>query len=49
MSDVQLFDVLHLFTGVGSVDDIGYEAYPGQDDATVSLGRRQGSGSCVSQ
>jgi hypothetical protein len=49
MSEVQLLDVLHLFTGAGSLDDIGYEAYPGQDDATVSLGGRQGSGSCVSQ
>ena len=26
--------VLHFFAGVGAVDDIGYEAYPGQGDAS---------------
>jgi uncharacterized protein YjlB len=41
--------VLHFFAGVGSLDDIGYEAHPGHDEATASLGRRQGSSSCVSQ
>jgi mannose-6-phosphate isomerase-like protein (cupin superfamily) len=41
--------VLRLFAGVGSLDDVGYEAHPGQDKATASLGRRQGSSSCVSQ
>lgn len=37
---------LHFFAGVGSVDDIGYEAYKEQAEATPSLGRRQGSSSC---
>jgi quercetin dioxygenase-like cupin family protein len=41
--------VLHFFAGVGSLDDIGYEAHPDQDAATVSLGCRHGSSSCVSQ
>jgi quercetin dioxygenase-like cupin family protein len=40
--------VLHLVAGVGSRDDVGYEAHP-QDKATALLGRRQGSSSCVSQ
>jgi hypothetical protein len=31
----------------GSLDDIGYETYPGQGEATPSLGRRQGSSSCA--
>jgi uncharacterized protein YjlB len=35
--------VLHFFSGVGAVEDIGYEAYKGQGEATPSLGRRQGS------
>jgi hypothetical protein len=35
-------EVLHIFAGVGSVDDIGYEAYPGQVVAIGSVGR-QGS------
>jgi quercetin dioxygenase-like cupin family protein len=39
--------ILHMFAGVGSLDDIGYEAYPDQDEATASLGRRQGSSSCA--
>jgi quercetin dioxygenase-like cupin family protein len=38
--------ILHFFAGVGSLDDIGYEAYPSQDEATASLGNRQGSSSC---
>jgi quercetin dioxygenase-like cupin family protein len=38
--------ILHLFAGVGSVDDIGYEAYPGQGEAAASLGNRQGSSAC---
>jgi mannose-6-phosphate isomerase-like protein (cupin superfamily) len=37
--------VLHFFAGVGSVDDIGYEAYAGQDETTASVGR-QGSSAC---
>jgi quercetin dioxygenase-like cupin family protein len=39
--------LLHLFAGVGSLDDIGYEAHPDQGEATFSLGRRQGSSSCA--
>jgi hypothetical protein len=39
--------VLHFFAGVGSVDDIGYEAYPGHGEATASLGRKQGGRSCA--
>jgi len=38
--------VLHFFAGVGSVDDIGYEAYAGRGVASPSLGRGQGSSSC---
>jgi quercetin dioxygenase-like cupin family protein len=38
--------VLHFFAGVGSVDDIGYQAYPGQREATASLGNNQGSSAC---
>jgi quercetin dioxygenase-like cupin family protein len=38
--------VLHLFAGVGSVDDIGYEAYPGQGEAPGSLGNNQGNSAC---
>jgi quercetin dioxygenase-like cupin family protein len=30
--------VLHFFTGVGAVDDIGYEAYEKQGQAAASLG-----------
>ena len=30
--------VLHFFTGVGAVDDIGYEAYKNQGQAAPSLG-----------
>jgi hypothetical protein len=37
--------VLHFFAGVGSVDDIGYEAHPGQGVAIGSVGRR-GSSAC---
>jgi quercetin dioxygenase-like cupin family protein len=37
---------LHFFAGVGSVDDIGYEACKEQGEATPSLGRRQGSSPC---
>jgi quercetin dioxygenase-like cupin family protein len=33
--------VLHFFSGVGAVEDIGYEAYKGQGAATPSLGRGQ--------
>ena len=35
--------VLHFFTGVGAVDDIGYEAYEKQGQAAPSLGYEQGS------
>jgi quercetin dioxygenase-like cupin family protein len=35
--------VLHFFTGVGAVDDIGYEAYEKQGQAAPSLGHKQGS------
>ena len=38
--------VLHFFVGVGSVDDIGYEAYEGQREASGSLGHMQGSSPC---
>jgi quercetin dioxygenase-like cupin family protein len=38
--------ILHLFAGVGSIDDIGYEAYPGRGEATGSLGNRQRSSAC---
>ena len=33
--------VLQFFAGVGSVDDIGYEAYPGQGETTGSLGKQR--------
>ena len=33
--------VLHFFTGVGAVDDIGYEAYEKQGQAAPSLGGGQ--------
>jgi quercetin dioxygenase-like cupin family protein len=33
--------VLHFFTGVGAVDDIGYEAYKKLGQATPSLGGGQ--------
>ena len=33
--------VLHFFTGVGAVDDIGYEAYKTQGQAAPSLGGGQ--------
>jgi uncharacterized protein YjlB len=39
--------ILHLFAGVGSLDDIGYEAYPDQGEATPALGKRQGSSACA--
>jgi quercetin dioxygenase-like cupin family protein len=35
--------VLHFFTGVGSIDDIGYEPYEGHGEANPSLGHKQGS------
>jgi uncharacterized protein YjlB len=38
--------ILHFFAGVGSLDDIGYEASPEQAAATASLGNRQGSSAC---
>jgi quercetin dioxygenase-like cupin family protein len=39
-------EVLHLFSGVGSVDDIGYEAYDGHGGASGSLQREKGSSAC---
>jgi quercetin dioxygenase-like cupin family protein len=38
--------VLHFFAGVGSVGDIGYEAYEGHGEETPSNARRQRSSSC---
>ena len=38
--------VLHLFSGVGSVDDIGYEAYGGRPGASVSPQHKKGSSAC---
>lgn len=38
--------VLHFFTGAGSIDGIGYEAYAAQGEAIPSLGGRQGSSPC---
>lgn len=38
--------VLHVFAGVGSVDEIGYEAYAGRGEAASSRGRRHGSSAC---
>ena len=40
VSNVSAVDsqVLHFFTGVGAVDDIGYEAYKNQGQAAPSLG-----------
>jgi quercetin dioxygenase-like cupin family protein len=35
--------ILHLFAGVGSLDDIGYEAYPGQGEAPGSLDKQRSS------
>jgi len=48
ISNVGVVDcqVLHFFAGVGSVDDIGYEAYPGQSEAPGSLGNTKGSSAC---
>jgi quercetin dioxygenase-like cupin family protein len=45
VSNVSAVDsqVLHFFTGVGSIDDIGYEAYDKQGQAAPSLGHKQGS------
>jgi quercetin dioxygenase-like cupin family protein len=35
--------VLHFFSGVGAIDDIGYEAYVDQAETTASPGHKQGS------
>ena len=39
-------EVLHFFTGVDAVDDIGYEAYASCGEANPSLGHEQGSSPC---
>jgi quercetin dioxygenase-like cupin family protein len=36
-------EVLHFFSGVGSIDEIGYEPYAGHGEANPSLGHKQGS------
>jgi quercetin dioxygenase-like cupin family protein len=45
ISNVSAVDsqVLHFFTGVGAVDDIGYEPYEGHGEANPSPGQMQGS------
>jgi uncharacterized protein YjlB len=45
ISNVSTVDsqVLHFFSGVGSVDEIGYEPHPSQGEANPSLGDKQGS------
>jgi quercetin dioxygenase-like cupin family protein len=35
--------ILHLFVGVGSLDDIGYEAYQGQGEVPGSLDKQRSS------
>ena len=39
-------EVLHLFSGVGSAEDIGYEACDGHGEASESLQRKKGSSAC---
>ena len=39
-------EVLHLFSGVGSAADIGYEAYDRHGGASGSLQRKKGSSAC---
>jgi quercetin dioxygenase-like cupin family protein len=39
--------VLHLYSGVGSVDDIGYEAYNNRGGAARSLRPTRGSSACT--
>jgi quercetin dioxygenase-like cupin family protein len=48
ISNVSVLDsqVLHFFSGVGSVDDIGYEPYERPGAPAPSLGCGQGSRSC---
>jgi quercetin dioxygenase-like cupin family protein len=36
-------EVLHFFSGVGSIDEIGYEPYSSHAEANPSLGHKQGS------
>jgi quercetin dioxygenase-like cupin family protein len=45
ISNVSAVDsqVLHFFSGVGSIDDIGYEPYKGHGEANQSLGHKQGN------
>ncbi|HKI40027.1 cupin domain-containing protein [Mycobacterium sp.] len=45
ISNVSAVDnqVLHFFSGVGSIDDIGYEPYAGHGEATGLPGHKQGS------
>ena len=38
--------VLHFFSGVGSIDEIGYEPYSSHAEANPSLGHEQGSSAC---
>jgi quercetin dioxygenase-like cupin family protein len=39
-------EVLHFFSGVGSIDEIGYEPYSSHAEANPSLGHKQGSSEC---
>ena len=38
--------VLHLFSGVGSAEDIGYEAYDAQGVVSESIEQKKGSSAC---
>ena len=40
-------EVLHLFSGVGSAEDIGYEAYDRHGGASGSLQRKKGDSACA--
>lgn len=48
ISNVSAVDsqVLHFFTGVGSIDEIGYQAYQCDGAPAPSPGRGQGSNAC---
>ncbi|MDT5223776.1 MAG: hypothetical protein QOG19_1183 [Mycobacterium sp.] len=45
ISNVSIVDsqVLHFFSGVGAIDEIGYEPHPSHGEANPSLGHKQGS------
>jgi len=45
ISNVSTVDcqVLHFFSGVGSIEEIGYEPYTSHGEANPSLGHKQGS------